>query len=132
MNLKLDQIDHVHVNVASWSEAEQWYQEVLGFKRVERLMPWAIKNGPLTIEDQTGKIHLALFESDAPENISAIAFGASAAQFMAWKEHLESHGLKLRLTDHTLAYSLYFRDPWRNLYEITTYERDAVAEQFEK
>ena len=129
MNLKLNGIDHVHINVANWGDAEQWYQRILGLKRVERLMPWAVKSGPLTIEDPAGNIHLALFESEAPQSISAIAFGTNAADFMAWKAHLEDHGLDLRLTDHKLAYSLYFKDPWENLFEITTYERDEVVGQ---
>ena len=59
----------------------------------------------------------------------AIAFGASGEEFLAWKAHLEGHGLDLRISDHDLAYSLYFSDPWRNLHEITTYERDYVAER---
>jgi len=50
------------------------------------------------------------------------AFGANAKEFVAWKQHLESHGLELRLADHKLAWSLYFRDPWDNMFEITTYE----------
>jgi len=30
MTPKLNGIDHVHVYVASWSDAEEWYQTVLG------------------------------------------------------------------------------------------------------
>lgn len=124
---KMTGIDHVHVDVADWGEAEEWYQAVLGLKRVDALMAWAVKNGPLTLENPEGTIHLALFESDKPTSISAIAFGASGEEFLAWKTHLESHGLDLRVTDHKMAYSLYFHDPWGNLHEITTYERDYVA-----
>ncbi len=124
---KLTGIDHVHVDVANWGEAEEWYQSVLGFRRVDAFMAWAVKNGPLTVENPEGNIHLALFESDSPTSISVIAFGASGEEFLAWKTHLESHGLDLRVTDHKMAYSLYFRDPWENLHEITTYERDYVA-----
>ena len=124
---KLRGIDHVHVDVANWSEAEEWYRTVLGFKRVDALMAWAVENGPLTVADPEGNIHLALFESDSPTSISAIAFSASGEEFLAWKTHLESHGLDLRIADHKMAYSLYFRDPWENLHEITTYERDYVA-----
>jgi hypothetical protein len=91
------------------------------------LMAWAVKNGPLTIEDPGGKIHLALFERDDHPNTSAIAFGASGEDFLRWKAHLESHELELRVTDHKMAYSLYFSDPWGNLHEITTYERDYVV-----
>jgi catechol-2,3-dioxygenase len=123
----LKNVDHLHVNVGSWSEAEEWYLSILGFKRVDALMGWAVKNGPLTIENPDGTIHLALFESENPETTSVIAFGATGEEFLKWKTHLEDHGLKLRVTDHKLAYSLYFSDPWQNKHEITTYERDNVA-----
>ncbi len=129
MSLKLDNIDHVHVYVSNWADAEAWYSRILHMRRVEALMPWAIKNGPLTIENSEGTIHLALFEVDDHPGTSAIAFGVDADGFMRWKNHLEAEGLKLRITDHKLAYSLYFSDPWENLHEITTYERDAIADK---
>ena len=129
MTPKLNGIDHVHVYVHSWAEAEEWYQTVMGFKRVDALMPWAVKNGPLTVEDPEGNVHLAFFERDDNPDTSAIAFGTSGDEFLAWKSHLEGHDLELRVTDHKMAYSLYFSDPWGNLHEITTYERDYVAEQ---
>jgi catechol-2,3-dioxygenase len=128
----LNSIDHVHVYVANWDDAEQWYQRVLGFKRVEKFMVWAVKNGPLTLESPEGDIHLALFEREDHPDTSAIAFGASGEEFLAWKLHLESHELELRITDHKLAYSLYFSDPWGNLHEITTYDRDYVAKRLAK
>ena len=129
MTPKLNGIDHVHIYVAKWGEAEDWYETVLGFKRVEALMAWAVKDGPLTLENPEGNIHLALFERDSLPDSSVIAFGASGEEFLAWKAHLEGHSLELRLTDHKLAYSLYFSDPWGNLHEITTNERDHVAKQ---
>lgn len=127
MTPKLNGVDHLHVNVGSWNEAEDWYRSVLNFKRVDALMDWAVKNGPLTVENTEGTIHLALFESDNPESTNVIAFGASGHEFLSWKTHLENHGLELRVTDHKLAYSLYFTDPWQNNHEITTYDRDFVA-----
>ncbi len=127
MTPKLNGIDHVHVYVGDWGEAEEWYQSILGFSRVKALMMWAVDKGPLTIENTEGNIHLALFEREGPPNTSAIAFGASAEEFMDWKAHLESHELVLRLTDHKVAYSLYLSDPWGNQHEITTYEHDSVA-----
>ena len=123
----LNAVDHLHVNVGSWSEAEEWYLSVLGFKRVDALMGWAVKNGPLTIENPEGTIHLALFESERPKTTDVIAFGTTGEEFLNWKAHLEGHGLNLRVTDHKLTYSLYFSDPWENSHEITTYERDYVA-----
>jgi len=129
MTPTLNGIDHIHVYVANWADAEEWYQSVLGFKRVDALMVWAVDGGPLTLENAAGNVHLALFERDSHPDTSAIAFGASGEEFLAWKAHLEDHGLELRISDHDLAYSLYFSDPWGNLHEITTYERDYVAQR---
>ena len=42
MTPKLSGIDHVHVYVSSWQEAEEWYKNVLGFKRVDALMAWSM------------------------------------------------------------------------------------------
>lgn len=129
MTPALKGIDHIHVYVGDRAQAERWYSDVLGFARVEAFMVWAVEGGPLTVANAQDTVHLALFERDGPANSSAIAFGASGEAFLAWREHLQAKGLELRLTDHKLAYSLYFRDPWNNLHEITTYDRDFVAQQ---
>ena len=117
----LKSIDHVHVYVASWAEAEPWYRDVLGFTRMPELESWAVGGGPLTLANENGKVHLALFESDAPP-ASAIAFGASGEEFLAWKRHLEALEIELRVADHQLAWSMYFHDPFGNYHEITTYD----------
>jgi len=57
MTPKLNGVDHLHIYIDNWGEAEKWYQTVLGFRRVEALMSWADKNGPLTIENPEGNIH---------------------------------------------------------------------------
>ena len=124
---KLDGIDHVHVYISSWDTAEKWYQDVLGFTRVKSLMSWAVKGGPLTLGNPEKNVHLALFEKENPTGNTAIAFGASGEEFLAWKSHLESKGLELRVADHKLAYSLYFKDPDANMHEITTYDHEMVA-----
>lgn len=123
---QLKGIDHIHVYVSEWDSAEKWYRDVLGFTRVDEFMSWAVPGGPLTIESADGNVHLALFERDKETGGTAIAFGATADEFLAWKNHLEGKGLKLRVTDHELAYSLYFHDPDNNMHEITTYEHETV------
>ena len=129
MKPELNGFDHVHVYVNDRNQAEQWYAKVLGFKRVEKLMVWAVDGGPLTLQDPGGKIHLALFEKNNHEGSSAIAFAATGIEFLAWKAELEAQGLELRFADHELAYSIYFSDPDNNMHEITTYQHDYVAER---
>jgi catechol 2,3-dioxygenase-like lactoylglutathione lyase family enzyme len=58
--------DHVHVFVADRPAAERWYQRVLGLCRSPELEHWAVDGGPLTLQDETGAAHIALFERAAP------------------------------------------------------------------
>jgi len=124
-------VDHLHVYVGNRKEAEDWYLSALNFRRVDALMSWAVQGGPLTVENPESTVHLALFERGATKKSSVIAFGATGEEFLHWKEHLEDLGLELRIVDHELAYSIYFNDPWQNMHEITTYDRDYVAEKLE-
>ena len=126
----LNNIDHVHVYVKSWSEAEPWYEKVLGFKRVEKFAAWAVDGGPLTLGNDNGNVHLALFESNQPPT-STIAFGVSGEEFLAWITHLESCALELRVADHELAWSLYFHDPFGNYHEITSYDHELIRTRSE-
>ena len=127
----LNGIDHLHVHVSSLEKAEAWFETALSLRRVESQMSSAVKGGPLILENSLKNIHLALFERETPELSSTIAFGAGGNEFLVWKKYLEVQGLELRVTDHTSAYSMYFKDPDGNMYEITTDERDYVAEQLD-
>lgn len=126
MTPKLTGIDHVHVYVKDRARAEDWYKDVLGFTRIEELVFWAVGGGPLTLENPAHNAHLALFERAENTGATTTAFGSTGQEFLAWKTHLEDKGLELRINDHTVAYSLYFYDPDRNMYEITTYDHELV------
>ena len=126
MTPRINGIDHIHVYTADRVAAQAWFAEIMAMQPIENFLPWAEGGGPLTLTDPTNKIHIALFERISFEPSSTIAFGASGEQFLEWKRHLESKALMLRLSDHDMAYSLYFQDPDKNMYEITTYEPDAV------
>lgn len=124
---ELKSIDHVHVYVPDREAAARWFSEVLGFKVIERLRSWATDGGPLTIGNDADTVHLALFErKDAPRQTNT-AFGTDARNFLEWKAILEGKGVLTRITDHDLAWSLYFEDPQANMYEITTYDHAAVT-----
>ena len=125
----LNGIDHIHVYVDRWAEAEKWYGDVLGFTRVDKFMVWAVDSGPLTLGNPQGNVHIALFERPGHEDTSAIAFGASGEEFLDWKSHFEGKSLELRISDHELAFSMYFTDPWGNMHEITTYDHEYVRKR---
>lgn len=131
MTPTLQRIDHIHVYVSDRNAAEHWYRSVLGLVRVRELEFWAADGGPLTLADAAEEVHLALFERPAQSHHSTIAFGVTAEQFLHWREHLRSFPeIAVELEDHNISWSLYFHDPDRNPYEITSYEYAALAPHF--
>jgi catechol-2,3-dioxygenase len=115
-------VDHIHVHVTDRAAAEAWYASVLGFSRIPELEFWA-SDGPLTITDASGTVHLALFERPPAQSRSTIALAASARELLAWRTHLTTaldHPIETE--DHQVSWSLYFADPDGNPYEITSYE----------
>lgn len=114
-------IDHVHISVKNRNQAELWYKDVLGFERVAEFDSWATDKGPLTLGNAQGNIHLALFESANIQN-TVIAFSVTAENFFAWIEHLKDKGIATNIIDHDLSWSIYFRDPDGNPFEVTTYD----------
>ncbi len=120
---KLLAIDHIHVFVVDRAESERWYLRVLGLKRTPNLEFWATGGGPLTLQDESGQIHIALFERPAKPCRSTIALRVHGSTFRRWQSHLE-HELPgaVSFEDHEASVSLYFADLDGNPYEITTYE----------
>lgn len=129
MGFELDGIDHIHIYVSDRTESEKWYAAVFGLFRTEHLECWATDGGPLTLQNRSGSIHLALFESSSIQN-TTVAFKTSAAELLKCLEFLASKDIKLQPIDHRLAWSVYLRDPDGNPYEITTYEYEVFAAAF--
>ncbi len=126
---KLKGIDHFHLYVDDKQQAVDWYQKMLGFRVVDSMLMWNEGNGPLTIEDTSGKIHLALFKRTDQAPCTSIAFAATGKEFLNWQEYLTHYDLNLRIADHQITWSMYFKDPFENMHEITTSEYNYVAER---
>ena len=123
---KLDKIDHVHVYVKDRAKAVSWYEDVLGLSPIESLLFWAQGGGPLTIGNDDDSIHVAVFERETFTPSTATAFGCSGASFLDWQKSLRAKNIDIRVSDHDKAFSLYFKDPDENQFEITTYDHDFV------
>ena len=123
-------IDHVHVYARDREAAATWYKDILGFSVVEEYRFWSEHEyGPLTIQDASETIHLALFKSDDFIPDSVLAFGVNGSEFLKWKAYLEEKDLLKRCSDHSKMWSLYFSDLDENGLEITTADYDIVAAQ---
>lgn len=115
-------IDHIHIYAKDREIAADWYRSILGFAPVTAFSIWAEDpNGPLVIKDPLGKISLAIF-SAIEEKPQSIAFGATGAEYSAWKAHLSSMDIELTESDHQISRSINFDDPFGNKLEITTYD----------
>lgn len=60
---RLDGIDHIHVYVTDRVAAEAWYRDVLGFTVLEKFRFWATDTGPLTLENEHGRVLAVLQRS---------------------------------------------------------------------
>lgn len=96
---------------------------MLGLFRTDELAFWAADGGPLTIQNQSGTIHLALFERVPTGGHATIALRVSAVEYLRWRSHLSDVlSGEFSEDDHQVSLSLYFNDPDGNPFEITTYE----------
>ena len=121
MSFEIKKIDHIHLNVKDRSVSEEWYKKVFGFERTESLAFWAEGDGPLTIQNKSGSVHLALFAS-ADSQKTTIAFSVSALDLLLCINHLSSLDIIVKPVDHQVSWSVYFSDPDGNPFEVTTYD----------
>ena len=132
MKPKLQNIDHIHVFVPDRQEALGWYNTILGFKPVKRLMFWT-ETGPLTIGNDEVTIHIALFEGKPKSNRSVIAFNATGEEFIDWHKRINNVlNEVIEVDDHSVSFSIYFEDPYGNPYEITSYEYEILSNHYNK
>jgi len=130
MNPKLQNIDHIHIIVEDWQEALDWYNNILGLKPLEKLISLP-KSGPLMIRNNEGNINIALFKGEPQDNRSVIAFKVTGAEFINCHDTI-NHSLteNIELVDHSSQFSIYFKDPYGNPYEITSYDYDMLSNHY--
>ena len=130
MKPKLKNIDHIHIYVTDRQEALKWYKNVLGLKPVKNLLFWA-KTGPLTIGNEDGSVHIALFKGEPKKNRSVVAFNTSGKEFINWHKKINDvvNG-NIEVVDHSVSFSIYFQDPYENPYEITSYDYEILENHY--
>jgi catechol 2,3-dioxygenase-like lactoylglutathione lyase family enzyme len=141
---RVDGIDHVEVQVGDRYEAARWYRDVLGLEIMKDFEFWAEPaGGPLMISSDGGQTKLALFQGEPQADhpavgIRRIAFSTGASGFIDFARRAMSQNVFGRdgkplsrdhIIDHGQSFSIYFRDPWGNLLELTTYDVEPVRRE---
>jgi catechol 2,3-dioxygenase-like lactoylglutathione lyase family enzyme len=135
------QIDHVEFFVPDRFEAAKWYRDVLGLEIIEPYRFWSDDaQGPLMISSDGGSTKLALFTGRPQEGretagFHLVAFRVDGEAFLDLLNPLPALGLRNHrgetlasrsFSDHKLAFSIYFNDPWGHRLEVTTYDHEVV------
>jgi len=122
-------IDHIHIYAPDREAAADWYAETLGLTPDPVTAVWADDpSGPLTVQDASGHIHLAIFKAPQPKPQS-FAFGVSGEEYESWRDHLTGKGLDVIESDHAISWSIYITDPYENQLEFTTYDHAYITDR---
>ena len=139
---RVAQLDHVELFVPERDAAAAWYARTLGLQIVPEYAPWAADpQGPLMIATARAGTKLALFAGEPQgtrptAGFYRVAFRVSRRDFEAFLAHVRESPVfgnrgeearELVVRDHGAALSVYFRDPYGNQLEVTTYEVTPVA-----
>ncbi|MEM1387089.1 MAG: hypothetical protein AAF748_02470 [Pseudomonadota bacterium] len=137
--MRIEGIDHVHIEVADRAAATAWYSDVLGLVPEPSLARWADDpGGPLILGVPGVGPALSLFER-APRQTrrdSTVAFRLRAQAFLRFLDSLSTRTLRTKqgarltrdhIVDHGLSWSIYFVDLDENPLELTTYDYTCVA-----
>ena len=120
-DIKIKYLDHIALRVKDLEIAANWYEKVLGLKRVqpEEWKPWPI----FMVAGDTG---LALFPEKEGQHIAPdhFAFRVDQEGFEAAQQKFRELGINFRIQAHIYFESIYFQDPDGHTVELTVATRE--------
>jgi len=125
-------LDHIELLVPDRDAAVAWYAQWLEFEVMPEHADW-VETGPQMMTNDGGSTKLALFARAGSAGQSErgwrrVAFRTDAESFWEFARRYRESGQAIEgPVDHGKAWSVYFRDPWGNPLEMTTYDYAAVA-----
>ncbi len=143
-SVKLGRLDHMHLVVPDKVIAAKWYEDMLGFERVEVYKHWWNLPGcPIHISADGGATSLALFqEGDGHKGTNGIGMGVAFVlagdEFIAFSntlgESIQVDGkdgnplTASSIVDLDLCFSYGFFDPYGHELELSTFDYDQVKQ----
>lgn len=122
---QISHLDHVAINVKDLQRSADWYEKVLGLKKVQP-KEW----GEYPIFMLSGTTGIAIFPSnlndpECPSNsqnikIDHFAFYVSNTEFKKAIDHYKNLGIDNVVKDHIHFHSVYVHDPDGHTVELTT------------
>lgn len=138
-------MDHVETLVPDLDAGVEWVKRCFGLTEVDAFRDGAGAGGPVVMTSDDSYTKVALFQGE-PAGFGPVpghrmvAFrtdGRAFLRFLDYAHRVPVHGedgealhegVRPDVVDHQISVSVYFRDPWGNPYEVTTYEVDVVRE----
>ena len=125
MEFSINQLDHVAIRVKDMERSIEWYERVLGLKKVQ-FEKW----GAFPIFMLSGKTGIALFPAKAEDpdvmknsrnvKIDHFAFNVSPENFIKARSKYDLLKIEYRFKDHHYFHSIYTFDPDGHEVELTT------------
>jgi catechol 2,3-dioxygenase-like lactoylglutathione lyase family enzyme len=144
--LEVHAMDHVETLVPDLDAGIDWMKRCFGLHEVEAFSAVGGEGGPVMLTSDDSYTKVALFQGEPAgfgpvRGHRVVAFRTDARSFLRFIEYAPqipvheedgrpfAAGSRLQVEDHEVSMSVYFRDPWGNPYELTTYEVEPVREE---
>jgi catechol 2,3-dioxygenase-like lactoylglutathione lyase family enzyme len=144
-SLTVHAMDHVETLVPDLDAGIDWMERCFGLEEVEAFSGVGDEGGPVMLTSDDSYTKVALFRGEPAgfgpaRGHRVVAFRTDARSFLRFLEYAPrvpvhqddgtplADGSRLEVEDHGVAVSVYFRDPWGNPFELTTYEVEPVRE----
>jgi len=125
--IEISHLDHIALAVKDLEKSVNWYQDILGLE-ILREKEWGEFPIFMIAQNKSG---LALFPNpngnpvEMPttrkSGLPHIAFNVDKKNFEAAQEFLKEKRIEFDFQDHSIAHSIYLRDPDDYCIELTTY-----------
>jgi catechol 2,3-dioxygenase-like lactoylglutathione lyase family enzyme len=116
---EIETLDHVALRVSDLERAANWYQRILGLRKL-KLKAWGAVPIFMVCENGSGVALFPLNSMLPASKVDHFAFKVTNTAFSDAQKHLQSENVAFEFQDHFYFHSIYFKDPDDHQVELTT------------